>query len=64
MLYSTFSWSVKPSSSEARVLTEFQRSAGEDNLNLNIYPMLLDTLLVVLDGETNSSTCKVSLTIP
>ena len=34
------------------MLSEFQRSAGEDSLNLNLYPILLDTLLVILDGQS------------
>lgn len=37
-----------------------QRSAGEDNLNLNLYPILLDTLLVILDGKTTCSTTTVN----
>jgi len=45
---------------ETRILTILQRSAGEDNLNLNLYPILLDTLLVILDGKTTCSTTTVN----
>ena len=44
------------------ILTRLQHSAGEDDLNLNLYPILLDTLLVILDGETTCSTRPILLT--
>lgn len=54
MSSSMFSWFVRSFSPKTRILTELQRCAGEDNLNLNLYPILLDTLLVILDGKTDT----------